>query len=256
MPSLKATFDTYLKKFPVESSTLPDDQKRLVNNGEEVSFEKKLQEKDGHIKVRLSYGAGDWWVYREHFESPAPAQKVKHVKEKKDIYLPVRYFSQLDNYRDAGRTCFSSSCAMLLDYIKPGVIKSDDDYVRVVFSIGDTTNYSVQLEALSKFGVSAEFRQDLTWEDVESQLENKVPVPVGILHKGNVEEPVGRGHWIIIIGCNKDRTKFLVHDPYGDLDLVEGIYVSSKGQSKWYSKENLTPRWQVAENPGWGIILK
>ena len=41
--------------------------------------------------------------------------------------LDVQYFSQLDNYRDASRTCYSSSCAMLLDYVNPGAISGDDE---------------------------------------------------------------------------------------------------------------------------------
>ena len=37
--------------------------------------------------------------------------------------LNVPYFPQTDNYRDASRTCNSSSCAMCLEYFKPGTLK-------------------------------------------------------------------------------------------------------------------------------------
>jgi len=56
--------------------------------------------------------------------------------------------SQRDNYRDANRTCFSSSCAMLLKFLKPGSIKTDDDYIKVVFTFGDTTEGSTQIATL------------------------------------------------------------------------------------------------------------
>ena len=48
--------------------------------------------------------------------------------------LSVPYFPQTDNYRDANRTCNSSSCAMCLEYFKPGTLKGatgDDAYGRL-----------------------------------------------------------------------------------------------------------------------------
>ena len=33
--------------------------------------------------------------------------------------LPVPYYQQTDNYRDANRTCNSSSCSMCLEFLKP-----------------------------------------------------------------------------------------------------------------------------------------
>ncbi len=56
--------------------------------------------------------------------------------------LAVPYYNQVDNYRDAHRTCNSSSCAMCLAFLKPGSIKGDDEYVKKVFAIGDTTDHA------------------------------------------------------------------------------------------------------------------
>lgn len=64
--------------------------------------------------------------------------------------LTVEYMSQRDNYRDSYRTCFSSSCAMLLKYLKPKTIKNDDEYLKVVFQYGDSPDSNVQLKALEK----------------------------------------------------------------------------------------------------------
>ena len=47
-------------------------------------------------------------IYRE--KTPVPAQTG---------VLSVPYFPQTDNYRDASRTCNSSSCAMCLEFLKP-----------------------------------------------------------------------------------------------------------------------------------------
>ena len=47
---------------------------------------------------------------------------------------------------------------------------------------------------------------------------------------------------------------YVVHDPFGDLDLVNGGYLSSDGKAKVYSKKNLGPRWMVESNrSGWYI---
>ena len=50
--------------------------------------------------------------------SPAAAAKTPNP-------LPTPYQSQRDNYRDAWRTCFSSSCAMLAMTVKPGCVAGD-----------------------------------------------------------------------------------------------------------------------------------
>ena len=74
----------------------------------------------------------------------------------KSSVLDVPYFPQTDNYRDANRTCNSSSCAMCLEYFKPGTLKGakgDDAYVQKVFSIGDTTDHMVQTKVLASYGI-------------------------------------------------------------------------------------------------------
>jgi hypothetical protein len=58
--------------------------------------------------------------------------------------LSVPWFSQLDSSTDqARRMCFSSSCAMLLAFLRPGVLSGangDDQYLQRVRRYGDTTN--------------------------------------------------------------------------------------------------------------------
>ena len=68
------------------------------------------------------------------------AKWVQKYREKPAVppVLPVPYYNQVDNYRDAYRTCNSSSCAMCLEYFKPGTLvgaKGDDAYIQKVFSI-------------------------------------------------------------------------------------------------------------------------
>jgi len=199
----------------------------------------------------------DWWFFPDHWKiinDPVSVESEDFSHANK-LVLNVPYFSQRDNKVDPMRTCFSSSCAMLLKYLKPSSITTDDDYIKVVYAYGDTTDASVQVKALKDFGVSAEFRQNFGWSDIDSQLTRGIPVPIGVLHKGPVSRPTGGGHWIVIIGRNEDNTKYVVNDPFGEMDLVNGDYVSSNGKQLLYSKKNLGPRFMV-EGPGTGWVIK
>ena len=167
--------------------------------------------------------------------------------------LNVTYFSQRDNYRDAARTCFSSSCAMLCKFLKPNSIKSDDDYVREVFKRGDSTDAAVQVQTLKHFGVASRFVTNGTFAILDSQLSQGIPVPVGILHHGPASAPSGGGHWICVIG--KDGDSYVVNDPWGEINNAAGTYPSTNGNRVKYSKNLLKARWTVeGDGSGWGII--
>lgn len=171
--------------------------------------------------------------------------------------LQVRYFSQRDSATEhALRMCFSSSCAMLLETLRPGTLtgpNGDDAYLGRVLRYGDTTDAASQIKALQSFGVQAQFVQQANWDTITQQIDKGVPVPIGILHKGPVSAPTGGGHWICAIGYSDDA--IIVHDPFGDLDLLSGAYVNNWGARLRYSRRNLGPRW-MAEGPntGWAIL--
>jgi hypothetical protein len=174
--------------------------------------------------------------------------------------LKVPYFSQRDSAVEgqASRMCFSSSCAMLVATLRPGVLtgaNGDDQYLQRVLQYGDTTNVQAQLQALHSYGITASFRQNCTWSDLEQQIAKGVPVPIGVLHHGFSSKPQGSGHWILTIGATQSH--ILVNDPYGEMDLVRGGYLNAKGAGLAYSKTNLGPRWMV-EGPatGWAIIAQ
>jgi hypothetical protein len=167
--------------------------------------------------------------------------------------LNVPYYSQRDNYRDASRTCFSSSCAMLCKFLKPNSIKGDDDYIREIFKRGDTTDAAIQVQTLKHFGVNARFATNLTFSTLDSLLSQGIPVPIGILHHGPSSAPSGGGHWIIVIG--KEGDGYIVNDPWGELDNASGTYSSTNGAKLKYSKKMLGQRWTVeGDGSGWAII--
>jgi GH24 family phage-related lysozyme (muramidase) len=255
--SIFAKQDTWLKRRPLQSVDLAAEEKLFVPEGSAHEWvEISMFPGEIHYKVKLSAQSDrDWWFFPDHFKIINDPVSNEIVPAKpKEIILNVPYYSQRDNQKDPMRTCFSSSCAMLLKYLKPNSITSDDQYINTVFKYGDTTSPNAQLEALQDYGLSASFKQNGSWQDIDALLERGIPVPIGVLHKGHVGNPTGGGHWLVIIGRTADGTGVYVNDPFGEMDLVNGGYIKFTGSKLKYSKKNLGPRWLV-ESPtsGWYI---
>ena len=254
--SILAKQDTWLKKRMADSTLLAPEEKLFVPEGSAWEWsELTMYAGQRHQAVKLLADQKTWFIWPDHWKIINDVPDDAHTyKKSSEIKLEVPYYSQRDNYRDADRTCFSSSCAMLLAGLKPEAIDSDDDYIETVFTIGDTVDAWVQLTALEQHGIRAKFYQDGNWDSVEKLLRDGIPVPLGILHHGPVSAPTGGGHWICAVGITADDKSIIVHDPWGDLDLVGGSYLSSNGKYLKYSKKNLGPRWCVeGPNSGWYI---
>ena len=163
--------------------------------------------------------------------------------------LQVQYFYQLDSKTGHGeRSCFSSSMSMALEYVDPAKFDGmdDDDYLMVVFKYGDTVSSTAQVQAAESLGYKAEFHTDGTEQKLLDLLDSNVPVPIGVLHKGPVSNPSGGGHWICLTGY--DETHFWCGDPFGEMDVVNGGYVSNgptDGDQVRYSRKNLMKRWLI-----------
>ena len=170
--------------------------------------------------------------------------------------LPVPFYPQTDNYRDANRSCNSSACAMCLEYFKPGTLKGpkgDDAYLRKVFTIGDTTDHIVQTRVLASYGIKSSFSYSLTFSDLDRELASGRPVVIGILHRGPLSRPTG-GHMVVVIGKTISGD-YVVNDPYGSLnDGYTSEVISGKGAV--YKKSELSKRWVPRGNDGWGRIFE
>jgi len=145
---------------------------------------------------------------------------------------------------------------MLLETLHPGTLmgpNGDDAYLGRVLRYGDTTDYAAQIKALQSYGIMASFTQRATYEMIEDQINQGIPVPLGFVHKGPVTHPHGGGHWLCCIGYTEKT--LIVHDPFGEIDLINGIYMNNWGAKLHYSKENFGPRWLVdGPGSGWAII--
>ena len=179
-----------------------------------------------------------------------------------DTILNVpQYYPQTDSRTShADRMCFSSSCAMAIKYLWPQALSgsnADDDYLRTVLKYGDTTNPAAQVRAAADYNVRAVFHRNGSPQSLRDRLKAGLPVPVGFLHQGPASAPRGGGHWVLVIGLTD--THVIVHDPYGELDNVNGGYPRRGvgGKAVRYSLKNWLPRWEVeGKGTGWFMDVR
>jgi FAD/FMN-containing dehydrogenase len=149
---------------------------------------------------------------------------------------------------------------MAIKYLKPDALSgsnADDDYLRTVLKYGDTTEYTSQVKACKDYGILATFYTNGTKEALLKELKGGYPVATGILHKGPASAPRGGGHWMLLIGDQGERGVF--HDPYGEMDNVNGGYVTigSGGKDVQYSWRNWQRRWEVeGRGTGWFMTFR
>ena len=170
--------------------------------------------------------------------------------------LSVPYDCQLDNPGTSGwRECFSSSCAMVAMYW--GVIQHQNEYHQRRPKYGDSTDASAQIRTLESFGLKARFVQVGSADKLKAQIDRGRPAPVGYLHHGTPQNPSGGGHYCCAIGYND--TGFIMNDPYGECNLVNGTWAhegGTWGKGVVYSYKNWVPRWSVSnDHDGWGLDI-
>ena len=188
------------------------------------------------------------------------------------------WFAQLDSATNQGRRmCFTSGCAMIMAFLKPGVLsgpKGDDQYLARVrhFGVadseqrasGDTTDPAAQIEALARYGIKARFTNQASFASLKQQIEFGVPVPCGYLHRCPISSPGGGGHWLIVVGLRP--THLIVHDPLEEAGMTrpsEGRRASaataaptSGGARSWRGKALAGRCWHKADDVERAPLLK
>jgi GH24 family phage-related lysozyme (muramidase) len=213
---------------------------------------------------------GALWTAFPDQGSPSSPDRVtpSQVSSHPNPLVGVPRFQQRDSVQLAqrDRTCFSSSCAMLLEAIKPGTLKGangDDQYLAVVQRFGDTTDANAQIRALAHYGVSARLVQNADFQLIEQQIARDIPIPCGYIHRGPVDRPTGSGHWLIVYGHT--LTQVVVNDPWGEPDLIHGTTLNANGMGLRFSRLNFGKRWMVepigggayryAPGKGWAVVV-
>jgi hypothetical protein len=208
-----------------------------------------------HEPQALAEGSELRDLWKAVVETKAPAAAVlRHPNP----LVGVPRFSQRDSAQLAqrDRTCFSSSCAMLLEAIKPGTLQGasgDDQYLAVVQRFGDTTDASAQLRALANFRVTARLVQNADFQLIEQQINRGIPAPCVYIHRGPVDRPTGSGHWLIVYGHSP--TYVVVNAPWVEPDLIHGTTLNANGMGLRFSRQNFGKRWMVEPIGGGGEQL-
>jgi len=166
----------------------------------------------------------------------------------------VPYFWQRDSNMGHGeRMCQASSIAMAIEALRPGVVCGDDEYLEIVMKYGDTVSQSAHMGALDELGFVYEFKMNGSRKELERLLDAGLVVPIGVLHKGDINSPSGGGHWLVVIGHTK--TDFICNDPFGKMDLYAGGYPKrgpTDGKTVLYNKDKLMKRWLISnDHDGW-----
>lgn len=248
---IKVTRDTVFKTRPVQASTLDGTQKVGVAAGQVYKVKSWQWHKDkSHYIVTLAHplqGRYIWYVFASHADI---------IGGEQGVLLDVPFFPQTDNSFQPDRTCNSSSHAMLVSYLLPSAIKGDDQYIdRFIRGKCDTTNHDCHTAALSSLGIKSEWRYNLDFNDIDEQLRRGIPMPIGILHRGEDWAPTGTGHIVTVIGVSPDGTKYTVHDSYGSIkDRYRGSV--HNGKAVQYERSILHKRWLLGTpGNGWGRVV-
>lgn len=277
---MTALEETWLKKdFTLQASQLDNTQKSFCGIGKSYRFIDITDEepeaagirKSGHALVQLDWGCGQWFIFQDHWELPgdreiefsidrSPAgEAVLRQLERLQKYVPfeysslldkvqnttVKYYSQRDNYRDAHRTCNSSSNCAYTDWLlkvcdKRG-IENDNEYLKEVFNRGDTIYHGIQTKVIEEvYGFKTKWIGDRDLTFVKELLLAGFPVVCNLLHRGSLAAPSG-GHVICLTKYNREKKFFVSHDPYGTL---ESNYKDHNGQSSVISEREFVLRWQ------------
>ena len=142
---------------------------------------------------------------------------------------------------------------MCMRYFDIPSIQDDVDYLKLVQKYGDTTHRKPHHLAMKDLGMQAKFTQTADADDIKEQIDQGKPVAAGILHHGTYTAPAGGGHFVVITGYGPDY--WLVQDPYGKLDLVNGTWSNTgptSGKNVKYEFKYMNPRLFVSGGAdGW-----
>ena len=206
--------------------------------------------------------------YFETYRTPATPEPPAPPPEG-DVALieGVPYYNQRDNPSSYGdRECFATSCAIAAVYWHQQTngqkgCKDENTYLNKFPYYGDSTDPNTHLRTLQFFGLNAKFVTTGSADDLRNEIDQGRPTPCGWLHHGTPSAPTGGGHYGCVVGYDSEAESWIVHDPYGDPDLVNGgwlhynsVYVGGDvyGKHLRFSYRNWNPRWSVADSTdGW-----
>jgi GH24 family phage-related lysozyme (muramidase) len=236
---------TWLKKSPVNADKLSNAEKAQVVRDRILKGCQIIDQKNNHTQLEFDFNFGKWWVLDEHWEGLNTTINIKPYFQQGELrYLRnFPYYYQQDDAPAAWRRCQTQSIAMCLRYLDIPGIETNLDYFKIVEKHGNITYQSSHKAALKELNVFVSFMLSVDEFDIKEQIDNGMPVVAGVYQRGPLSDLESRGHYVVISGY--DKTHWLVQDPYGELDLINGGWKSTGaniGNNIRYSFEEFNPR--------------
>lgn len=264
--ALQVVHDTILKLLPQPSENLSHSEKVLVKGGSVYALQACVLGENNHYCVTFAdvgfglNGQTTWYAYAPHVNVVGKSfgqtnlQRLLEItgKNQGKIRLNVPFFQQVDNLHEPYRTCNTSSCAMVAQFLG-AKISGDDEYYQIVQQYGDTTDHGAQTQALAEVGIQSTWHTNLDYDDLDRSLAAGFPIVIGILHRGSLEQPTG-GHMLVVIGKSANG-HYICNDPFGSL-LDDYTSDPSQGQGVTYPRSVLDRRWLYeGKRSGWGRLF-
>ena len=261
--TIQALKSTVLKTKMEDAASLQPSDKASIALGQSLSNYSDLTPvRDQHYQIVLAddIKAIDGtlikkgYLYAPHWQLP-----------KSTTRLAVKYFSQVDNYSGyfgpGTRQCNLTSCAMFAEHLlekfgektlsqkaeEEGLQEPEDYYGKILNKYGDTIDHQAQTKALEVLGIDSYFSYTLDIKEAITSIEKGYPVVIGVLYKTS-------GHMILLVGHDRAKREFYVHDPYGSRAGIADYYAvigGDAGKYDVYSQESLEAVWG---DSGWGRI--
>lgn len=250
MPTtIKFVQDTTIKRRPLQSADLPDDQKQAIEQGKEMPIHSYTIERS-HLRVAFAKdsfkGFNTWYCFGDHVQILEDGKVVIPLPEPpKEYRLKIPYKSQLDNQENPHGSCNVTCLVMCMEFLKAKRRKTagqfEDELYNYALDNGLSRHSPHDLaKIVEDYGCRDDFRTDATIDQVKAWLFAGNPIVThGWLSAS--------GHLIVLAGY--DEKGFLCHDPYGEWNNW-GYDTSVSGEYVHYSYD-LIRRTCMADGQFW-----
>ena len=253
--SMTSKNNTWLKKRPLPALRLKSDEKAKVYGGRAIRRCYVLEREDHHTFLELGFGLGKWWVYDNHWKGLKTEISVQpYAKDNDLVYLrefPYEYYNEdeIKGWRRSQAFCM----AMVLKYLDAEGINGVNDYINLLNKRGSNGSRDAHLQSIRTLGYTATFNQSVDPEDIKDNIKRGLPVIASVISKKHISNPKGGAHYVVITGYGYDY--WLVQDPFGELDLIDGGWKdrsAEAGKNIKYNYEHFNRRLFVAGGAtGW-----
>jgi hypothetical protein len=251
--TLKIETNTTLKRKPIQSSELSDNQKQPIEPGKSFALDSYSIERD-HVRCFFSdttfKDTNVWYAFGKHVKIYREELVYPRVLPS-SVKLPIPYKSQRDNLLNPDGSCNVTSIAMCLQYLDVARKQTQGQFEDELYNYAIRSNYSRHnpndlARIVQDYGCRDDFRMDANMDQVKEWLADGKPA---VIHGYFTDF----GH--IVVATGYDENGFLIHDPYGEwngwgYDLNEPNGNNLKGEYQHYSY-NLIRRLCIPDEKFW-----